>query len=195
MQWDQIEQLTAKEHQLEMSWWASHTLFSTNWWIITAVNVLCFLLFIVFIDRNRKNQIIIGFMIAFTIVGIVDETGKYFGFWTYPYEFIQFLERFNAVNFFVIPCLFTLIYQWFTKWLNYLVATLGLALVNSYIGEPLFVALGIYRMNTWTYTRSFLTMLVMGIIIKSLTDLLVVNSGIEKLDRELHFPLRRKTKI
>lgn len=193
---NEIDALNLQVHKMEMNQWINHELFSLNWWIIVGFNIFFLITLVILADRRRTLNIVVAFLFAFIIVGTFDEIGGYFQWWSYPYELIPFSGRFNAVDFFAIPSIIAIIYQWFSRWGSFMVATLIYSVLNSYIGEPLFVFLGIYKLKTWTYTGSFLIMLVIPLIVKFLTDLLSQHYAQENNDREwnLHW-LRRKEKI
>lgn len=166
----EIENLTNKLHQMEMTWWLNHTLFTFNWWFILLVNLLFFFAFLVFMDRGSALRITLAFMFSFVIVGTFDQIGKFFSLWSYPHEFFIFTENFNAVDFLAVPSIFALMYQIFTSWRIFLVANLFICLINSYIAQPIFVALDIYKLDNWNYFRSLVTLFFIAIVVKALTD-------------------------
>jgi hypothetical protein len=193
---DEIDQLSQKVNTMEMDWWIKDDLFSLQWWVIVIVNVFFFALFLFFIDRKRTLKITVAFLIGFSIVGSSDEIGDYFHLWSYPHEFIPFSGRFNAVDFFVIPSIFALMYQKFRTWRSFLIADVIISSLNSYIGERIFVLLGIYKLNNWTYTKSFLVLFVIAILIKAIVDSIGENRLQVPADREVTFNFfKRKQKV
>ncbi|CAG7617247.1 CBO0543 family protein [Paenibacillus allorhizosphaerae] len=196
MSQNELESMRSQLNNLNVNQWINHELFSFNWWIILLFNTVLFGLLILLTDRRKTSAIAIAFLISLSIVGLFDETGTYFGWWSYPYEFVPFSARFNAVNFFAIPSIIALMYQWFTRWRSFLLATVIFSVIISYIGEPVFVLLGIYKLNTWTYTRSFLVMLFIPIVVKYLTDVISKNRARNEHDDDLNINwFRRKEKI
>ncbi|NHN31747.1 CBO0543 family protein [Paenibacillus agricola] len=169
----EIDQLNQRANTMEMEWWLTHDLFSLQWWIIVIVNLAFIGLLLFFIDRNRTMTILLAFLVGFSLVGFVDQTGKFFRFWSYPHQFLPFSENFNAVDFFAIPIMFTLIYQRFGTWRAYLIAAVVFSLLSSYIGEPIFVFLDIYKLDNWTYTKSFFALCVMSVFLKAMVDWMV----------------------
>ncbi|MEC0229291.1 CBO0543 family protein [Paenibacillus alba] len=168
----EIEELSKKLHQLEMDWWIHHDLFTFQWWFIVVVNLLFFLAFLLLMDRGRALRMTVAFLLSFIILGTFDQTGQFFGLWSYEHEFIGFTENYNAVDFLAVPSIFALTYQMFTPWRIFLVASLLVCLLNAYIAEPIFVALGIYKLDNWSYTGSFVLLFIVTLLVKSLTDLI-----------------------
>lgn len=171
----EIDNLTNKLHQMEMTWWLNHTLFTFNWWFILLVNLFFFIAFLIFMDRGSVLRITLALLFCFVIVGTVDQIGQFISLWSYPHEFFVFTENFNAVDFLAVPSIFALMYQMFTTWRMFLVANLFICLINAYIAEPIFVALGIYKLDHWSYFGSLVTLFFIAIVVKALTDL-VANS-------------------
>jgi hypothetical protein len=147
----EIEKLYNQAHQLETDRFIHNDLFSFQWWIIFIVNAISIVILLFLIDRKRIIQIALSFMICFIISGIFDETGEYFGLWSYKHEFIQFSHRFNAADFAVVPVAFSLIYQIFRTWGRYLIADIVISFIFSFVGLPLFVYLDITKLNNLTY--------------------------------------------
>ncbi|MFD0693926.1 CBO0543 family protein [Paenibacillus sp. GCM10027628] len=182
---NEIDELNRKANQMEMDWWLHHDLFSFQWWIIVIVNVLFFALLLFYIDRKRTLKITLALLFSFIIVGTFDQIGIFFQWWSYPHQFIAFTEQYNAADFFVVPCIFALIYQWFAAWRSFLVANLAASVVIAFIGEPIFVALGIYKLNNWSYLKSFLVLFVIAILVKAIVDWIGENKLQVNADREL----------
>ncbi|WP_430540020.1 CBO0543 family protein [Neobacillus drentensis] len=127
-------------------------------------------MFIFLIDRYRTLLISFAFIVSFVIVGIGDEIGSYFDFWSYPHQFLVFTHRFNAVDFSVMPVMMALTYQYFSKWKPYLVATVIMSVIICFIGIPIFVFWGLYKLEDWNYFYSFLVTLLMFIMMKMMVD-------------------------
>ncbi len=100
----------------------------------------CAFLFVFYllIDRQRIIFILLVFFISFVLVGTVDELGKFFGVWSYPHQLLVFTHRFNSVDFAVIPVILTLVYQFFSKWKFYWIASLIASAFIAFIGVPIF---------------------------------------------------------
>ncbi|MEG8977666.1 CBO0543 family protein [Priestia megaterium] len=134
------------------------------------INTLFLLLFYFFIDRQRLFFMLLVFFISFDIVGLVDEFGKFFNLWCYPHQMLPFTDRFNTVDFAIIPVSIALVYQFFSKWKFFLIAHIVTSAVIAFIGIPVFKALYLYQLLNWTMFYSFLTVFIMGIVVKMIGD-------------------------
>jgi hypothetical protein len=168
--YNQIDKMGSKYHSMLTDLWLRHDLFSLQWWFIIILNVLFLILLFVLIDRYRILLISLAFMIAYSIVGIADEVGSFFDAWSYPHQLIVFTHRFNAVDFAAIPAMLALVYQFFSKWKNYWIASILVSAVISFIGIPLFVFFGLYKIENWNYFYSFLVMILLFVLTKAISD-------------------------
>ncbi len=142
-------------NEKEFSYWVHQDLFSVQWWLIVVINAL-FLLLV--------------FFISFDIVGLVDEFGKFFNLWCYPHQMLPFTDRFNTVDFAIIPVSIALVYQFFSKWKFFFIAHIVTSAVIAFIGIPIFKSLYLYQLLNWSMFYSFLTVFVMGIVVKMISD-------------------------
>jgi len=63
-----------------------------------------------------------------------------------------------------------LIYQYFTKWKPFITANIVSAAIFTFIGEPLFVMLGIYELIKWKHIYSFPIYIILAIIFKAILN-------------------------
>ncbi|MCQ6282965.1 hypothetical protein [Bacillus sp. EB600] len=93
-----------------------------------------------------------AFVVSFVIVGLGNEIGAYYDFWSYPHQFLIFTHRFNAVDFAVVPVIFALTYQYFSMWKPYLVATVINSAIMCFVGILIFVYFGLYKLENLKWT-------------------------------------------
>ncbi|MDU0201877.1 MULTISPECIES: CBO0543 family protein [Paenibacillus] len=194
---NEIEELNTKESRMEFDYWLHQDVFSFQWWVIVIANLVVFVLLLISMDRKRTLSTVLAFMTAFIIVGAVDQVGKFFDLWRYPHQLIPFTENLNAVDFFVVPSIFAYLYQRFSSWKSFLIAGVVASLVISFIGEPIFVSLGMYQLMRWSYWESFIILVPITILVKGFVDLTQSNVLHINVDRELviNFNPRNKKKI
>jgi hypothetical protein len=165
-----IDKMGSKFHSLQADIWLHNDLFSLGWWSIVIINLIFIIVFVFLIDRYRMLLISLNFVVNFVIVGLTNELGSYFDFWSYPHQFIVFTHRFNAVDFALVPVVMTLTYQFFNKWRNYLFATIVLSVIIDFLGIPIFVYFNLYKLNNWNYFYSFLVTILMFLLSKIIVD-------------------------
>ncbi|GAE30174.1 CBO0543 family protein [Halalkalibacter hemicellulosilyticus] len=167
---NQIGELQLQYANELMEYWQTYNLFSGLWWIIVFFNLLLMFVFIFLVDKNRITQMTLTLLFSFILIGIANETGNFFGKWNYPYQFIPFLETFNAVDFLSVPILIALTYQYFSKWISFLIANIILSAFLAFIGIPIAVRLNLYVLDDWTTFNSFIVLFVTAFLVKSISD-------------------------
>lgn len=167
---NKLEESIRINNQLEMHLWGEREFLSVEWWVITILSIVFLVLFLLLLDRSRTLLITIAFLVSFILVGAINETGYFFGLWNYPYEFVPFMKTMNAVDFITVPVIITLLYQFFSRWKYYIWANIILFLFVSYIIVPLFVYFNFYVLHKWSYTLSFITLLIVSFMVKTIVD-------------------------
>lgn len=168
---EQVEERRNQLMQTEMEYWLQDV-FSAHWWFLVLFNLLFLILLIILIDKQRIFLITINFLISFIFIGIINEIGNYFGFWSYPHQFIGFLQSFNAVDFLTVPVILALIYQTFSKWKYYLISSTIIFAIIGFIAIPIFIYFNFYKLHNWNNFYSFLTLLIIGCLTKLIVDFL-----------------------
>jgi hypothetical protein len=169
----QIVELQKNLSHLQKEYWIHSDFLSFPWWMITIVNIAFIIIFLLLIDRQRILHVIIAFLVAFIVIGMSDEIGTKFNLWQYPHQFLYFTTRFNAVDFGAVPCLIALLYQYCSKWKYFIIGNILISLFISFVGTPLFVKIGIYKLVNWNYFYSFLVTLFCTIVVKVIVDFII----------------------
>ncbi len=66
------------------------------------------------------------------------------------------------------------LYQCFKKWKSFIIANTIMALIFTFICEPITVWLGIYKLENWRYIYSFPIYILKAVFIKWIVDELIV---------------------
>jgi len=181
----EIERITNTLHQMEMDYWINHDLFSSHWWAIFIINAIFIILFLFFIDRQRILLITLAFMISYVIHTIADDIGEYFQLWSHPHELVEFLAPIATVEFIVVPSIMALMYQTFSRWKFFFIADFIVASLISFIVQPIFVYIDLYKLHNWNYFYSLVVLFVTGIVVKSVMDFIERKQLNKKTEVEL----------
>lgn len=169
--YNQIDKMGSKYHSLQKEIWLHDDLFSNGWWIILILNVLFLILFILLIDRSRIFLISFVFAFNFIMVGLVNDIGIYHHLWSYPHKLVVFTNQFV-----IVPVIMSLIYQFFSKWKYYLLATIFISAILGFIILPIFVYFDLYKLDNWKYYYSFIVLILMLIISKIMIEFVKNNA-------------------
>jgi hypothetical protein len=130
-------------------------------------------LFLFLIDRQKILTVVIAFLLAFILFGTLDEIGTYFNLWEYPHQLIFFTARFNAVDFGTVPCMAALLYQFCSKWKNFMIGNLLVSVLIAFVGAPIVAKMGIYKILQWNFFYSFIVTFLIILLLKAIVDFIV----------------------
>ncbi|RXT00978.1 CBO0543 family protein [Ammoniphilus sp. CFH 90114] len=167
--------LDAREKLSEITYtfWLEHDLFTWRWWFLLAMLIIPWLIWWRFWDKARFKTIAIAGLIAMTLAVFFDDLGVNTMSWSYPYQLVRVAGRLNVIDVTVIPIMFMILYQYFSKWKGYFIALLVAGAFGGYVGEPFLKWLDLYHKLDWTKWQSALSYIGIGIMVKGITDWLI----------------------
>lgn len=168
--WSKIIETQKKLTEMRNEHWYQHELFTPQWWFLLVITILPWVFWWFLVDRTRIKQVwLYGALMAILIIHL-DDMGTSIGLWNYPYKLISVFPRLDPIDVSVLPVFHMLLYQYFTKWKAFIIATVIAALIFAYIAEPFFVKIDIYQLLNWTYSYSVLGYVIKVIAIKYILE-------------------------
>lgn len=168
--YQKIDHLDFQLKNMQMDYWQHHVFLSFQWWILLFALVFPWIFWFIFVDKQRIKDILLFGTILSLLIALMDELGVSLDFWSYPYKLIQILPNLVAVDFGLIIVVHMLIYQHFTSWKGFITVNVVVALLYSFIGEPITVKLDIYQLDHWKYIYSFPIYVIKAMFVKWLVD-------------------------
>ncbi|MCY9662655.1 hypothetical protein P5G65_22685 [Paenibacillus chondroitinus] len=172
-QYPSFDEIKAVEHKLsEMrsQYYFYHDLFSAQWWLLLLLAIAPWIVWWKIVDKSRIKEILLYGVVLSTIVVLLDDIGGELGLWSYPYQVLRLIPRLNAIDFSVLPVIHMLAYQYFKSWKAFLVGNVIMALLFSFIAEPIFVWINIYEMDNWRYIYSFPIYIIKALFVRWLIE-------------------------
>lgn len=168
---EELIELKRQMSELRNTIWANEVLFSFNWWFLLVLAVVPWVIWWLFLSDKKKITTVLVFGLQMSVAAtLLDDMGSYFLLWIYESQLAPFTPRLNPINLTVIPITYMLIYQNFSSWKSFLLALVILSFGASYIVEPIFTYMGIYKMLDWHYIYSFIIYIILGVINKLIVD-------------------------
>jgi len=169
----EIDKEQEKLTHLSIEHWLQHDLFSLNWWILFLATTIPYFIWWKVVDKNRFFEMFSYGMLCSTICMLLDIIGTEYMLWHYPDKLLPIITPLIPANLVIIPISATLVYQYFTKWKYFLVATLGWSILFSYIIEPLFMLRKMFVLGEhWSHTKSFIGFIILGTILKTVFEMI-----------------------
>ncbi|MFC3038736.1 CBO0543 family protein [Virgibacillus xinjiangensis] len=138
--------------QNHLFFWSQEILFSWHWWISVALSLLPWLLWWFFRPRESTMRLLtVGFFIML-LSTVLDLVGLACGFWYYPYQVTPFFHGFLPWNNTLMPV--TVMLLLLVPRFSLLSKAVTFGLLTSFVGEPLFIWMGLYVQLGWHHFYS-----------------------------------------
>jgi hypothetical protein len=131
--------------------WMRNELFQFRWWLLIGVFIVSAYAWWKMVDKTRLNEIVLYTALIAIITLMLDELGEELCLWDYPMDLIPLFPPLTAINLASLPMIYSLIYQHFDTWKQFIIAIIVMATIFTFVLEPFFVWAGIYQTLTWKY--------------------------------------------
>lgn len=150
--------------------WLEKEFLTPQWWFLLILVIIVLALWWKLVDKTRFETIFI-YGLLWGIVATTHNTylGLIFVCWIYPINLSPSATLLNPINYFVLPVIFMLIFQYFSTWKSFFIATVVFSVFAAFVLEPLFKYFHIYRPINWSYFYSFILYNVIAISLRWLT--------------------------
>ncbi len=143
--------------------WVQNDVFRFRWWFLLIFFMVSAFIWWKKVDKSRCNEIILYTLLIGIISLVLDELGEELCLWDYPVDIIPLFPPISAIDLASLPMIYSLIYQYFTPWKKFIIATVVMALVFCFVFEPLVALIGVYQPITWRYYYGFPIYIAIGI--------------------------------
>lgn len=166
-------ELQKQIYELDYKHYIHVTLFSLKWWILLLLLILIIIIFCKLIDKKRLMEIALVGFVTGVLVFIVNSLGAEMGLWVYPMELFEIDTALSEIELIITSFSFMLLYQYVSEWKKYIVALIVLSAVGAFIGVPVAVLIGIYKLLKWKYIYSFIVFIGIGVIMKFIVSKII----------------------
>jgi len=180
----EIEQLRGQLTELEQQFWLDHVLFSIQWWILLATLIIPWVVWWKLVDKRNIKVILLYGLIMIPLINIMDHTGVQMMLWSYEYRLSPLIPILSPIDLSLLPGLYMLMYQYFRSWKSFWIAQIVGAGIFSFVGEPIFVALGIYRMLNWEHYYSYPIYIALAVLIRCFLAWLLKKSLVRPINKQ-----------
>lgn len=156
---------------LAKEYWLENVLYTLQWWLLIFMLIVPLIVLWKLIDRNRVGNVLLyGFIISLVSTSL-DRIGVELMLWSYPYYILPVPHPLlDPINCALLPVTYTLIYQYFPKWKEFLIVLIVSALITSFLLEPLFVKISLYVLINWEHYYSLPMYIFFGVLVKYFVD-------------------------
>jgi hypothetical protein len=141
-------------------------LFTAQWWSLLFLLIISWLAWWKLIEKRRVFEVLAYALVVVIIGSILDLYGYKLGLWSYPIKSFYLNPGLIAGDWGLPPVVKSLVYQYYPQWKKFIIAQIVAAAFFSFIGEPILVWMGAYKMYEWSYWQSFLVYIPVAIFAK-----------------------------
>ena len=146
--------------------WLDTDFNTLSWWFEVALAIVCLFVWWKLVDKERLLELsFYGFSIM-TVSIWLDQVGYELGVWYYPVDLIPVFPPSTAIDYIMLPVIYALVYQYYSPWKSFLIATFLMSGIFSFILEPLLEKFGFYVPVEWMTYYSFPIYISIGILMK-----------------------------
>jgi len=150
--------------------WLDTEFNTPGWWFLIAIAIVSLVIWWKMVDKKLLLELTFYGFTIMTIDIWFDQVGYELGLWYYPVDLIPVFPPSTSIDYVILPVVYTLVYQYFRSWKAFILATLLMANVFSFVLEPLLVKFGFYVLVKWKFYYSFPIYITIGIILKSVVN-------------------------
>jgi len=186
---NQIIQTKLLYKQLTMDHWIHYEVLTWQWWIGVACVIIPLLFGWKFVDKRRLLEIIAFGIMMNILATFLDVIGSELLLWNYTLRILPQIPLLFPVDYVMVPIFYMLVYQRYTNWRGFLLASTILALSLAFIAEPIAVYIGQYQLIHWKFIYSFPIYIVLAIVSK-----IFASKMLSVQEQSLHGTASRKFK-
>lgn len=146
--------------------WRQDDLFSWQWWFLLAAALLPWWIWHRLVSKDRYLEILVFALITAIITATLDVVGVDLGLWGYPNKLFLFVPPLFPADLAFFPVSFSLMYQYTHSWKQYLCAGFLFSFFISYIIEPAFIRMGMYKNHYFPHCASLIGFFLLSIVIR-----------------------------
>jgi hypothetical protein len=129
--------------------WLQDEVFSIKWWIMLALFLITAFVWWKTVNKSRLAEMMLFTLVIMIFIIALDELGEELSLWYYTIDLVFLFPPITAIDITSMPLIYMLLYQRFTSWKSFLIATTVMATVFCFVFEPIFVWGGVYKMLIW----------------------------------------------
>ncbi|QOY36698.1 CBO0543 family protein [Anaerobacillus isosaccharinicus] len=134
--------------------WIDHVVFTWQWWVGVGLSIIPWILWFIFRKKESTLRLLtVGFFVIF-ISTILDSIGVQLGFWYYTHAPLPLIPAFFPWDTTLMPVVIMGLIQFKPK-LNPYLKGLLFASLTSFVGEPFFIWMELYKPVVWKSIYSF----------------------------------------
>ncbi|SFA87143.1 MULTISPECIES: CBO0543 family protein [unclassified Bacillus (in: firmicutes)] len=150
--------LRARELHRDLAYqhWISDEFLTWKWWFLLAFSILPWVLWVLFRDKKRTYEILSYGLLWASIAALCDIIGSNLILWSYPDKLFPMAPPLIPADLAVIPVSFMFVYQYTKHWKSYIICSLLVSAIFSFLIETIFIKWDMFAVHYWHHMFSFI---------------------------------------
>lgn len=134
--------------------WIENVIFTPLWWLGLSLSILPWIAWAFFHHKKSRNRMLFASLGIVIVASFLDFIGVQLGLWVYYYELIPWIPAYEPWDGTLMPVSIIMLIEYKPHISPYLKGLI-FAFITSFIGEPLFEYMGLYKEISWSHFYSF----------------------------------------
>ncbi|MCP3738183.1 CBO0543 family protein [Rossellomorea sp. BNER] len=168
--YDQLNNQVVNITDQYIDYWLEYCFLSPKWWLLVVLFIVAWFVFIKLVNREKLPKLLFLGLLWIIISSNLDGYGYELGLWGYPVQISPFLAKAYLFDYAFVPVFYMLLYHYFPKGRRFFFANVILAAGASFIAEPIFIWLDIYKIYNWKTVYSFFIYIFLSYVIRAIVE-------------------------
>jgi len=148
--------------------WLDTDFNTSAWWFLFVLFIISLVVWWRLVDKSRLLELSFYGFVVMTVSIWLDQVGYELGLWYYPVDLIPVFPPSTTIDYVMLPVIYALVYQYCRSWKSFLIATVLMAGVFSFVLEPLMSKFGFYVIINWSSYCSFPIYIAIAVVMKAI---------------------------
>lgn len=153
--------------------WLKNDVFHFRWWILIALIIISLTAWFILLDKPRLKETCLYAILATIFVLCVVEYGDELTLWDYPTDVIPIFPPLTSINLFILPLVYSLLFQGFRTKRSFFLATVAATAVICFLIEPVLSWGRFFQLVKWSYFYNFVTYISVAMFTKYLASKII----------------------
>jgi hypothetical protein len=145
----------AKHADVQLEHFLHDEIFGWRWWLLVALTILTWIVWIVFRDREKQTRLLFGATVVGLLALISDSFGTDLGAWHYIQRVTPTIPSLFPYDLAILPVEYMFIQQFARNSRHFFWWAVAISAFNAFIAEPIFQKMGVYEQRDWNELLSF----------------------------------------
>jgi len=154
------------------NWILLNDIADPRWWLLLISIFWPWIVWWKLVAKKRIFEILAYGLLWAAMATWLDLLGTSNGMWEYPFKLYYKVSCLLPADVSVIPVLYMLLYQYGERWRTFLLGSVIVSTLLSFIFEPIFLKMNMLNLITWSHIKSWVSFIFLALVTRLIITLL-----------------------